>query len=183
MALIRGKATKNIIRGKQNKAAGERFEKMIDQALRYYKERDIAVINKTPEPMKLIKSLGEGKFVACFAKKAQVDFCGSLAGGRAIRFEAKQTDTERFTRDRLTDEQMDDLRAHTEMGAYCCVMICFGSDHIYRIPWSIWENMKTAFGRSYVTEKDVKGYRVEIKNGIAMLLDATANEGYVLNEV
>ena len=62
-------------------------------------------------------------------------------------------------------------------------MICFGLDHIYRIPWSIWENMKTTFGRSYVTEKDVKGYRVEIKNGIAMLLDATANEGYVLNEV
>lgn len=183
MALIRGKATKNIIRGKQNKAAGERFEKMIDQALRYYKERDIAVINKTPEPMKLIKSLGEGKFVACFAKKAQVDFCGSLAGGRAIRFEAKQTDTDRFTRDRLTDEQMDDLRTHAEMGAYCCVMLCFGMDHIYRIPWLIWENMKIGFGRNYVTEKDVKGFRVEIRNGILMLLSATAAEGYVLNEV
>ena len=183
MALIRGKATKNIIRGKQNKAAGERFEKMIDQALRYYKEKGIAIITKTPEPMKPIKSLGEGKFVAHYAKKAQVDFCGTLEGGRAIRFEAKQTDTDRFTRDRLTDEQMDDLRTHAEMGAYCCVMLCFGMDHIYRIPWLIWENMKIGFGRNYVTEKDVKGFRVEIRNGILMLLSATAAEGYVLNEV
>ena len=110
MALIKGKAAKNVLQGMKNKAAGEHFENMIMEALKYYANKGLAIITKTPEPMRPIKSLGNGKFVAHYVKKAQVDFCGTLHNGRAIRFEAKHTDTDRFTRDRLTEEQMKDLR-------------------------------------------------------------------------
>jgi len=176
MALIKGKAAKNVIQGMKNKAAGEHFENLIIEALRYYANEGTAIITKTPEPMRPIKSLGNGKFVAHYVKKAQVDFSGTTHIGRAVRFEAKHTDTDRFTRDRLTEEQMEDLRRHYEMGAYCAVMICFGLDHVYRIPWIVWENMKVVFGRNYITEKDVKCFGVAKINGIYHILDATEEE-------
>lgn len=177
MALIKGKAAKNVLQGMKNKAAGEHFENMIMEALKYYANKGLAIITKTPEPMRPIKSLGNGKFVAHYVKKAQVDFCGTLHNGRAIRFEAKHTDTDRFTRDRLTEEQMKDLRKHHEMGAYCAVMICFGLDHVYRIPWIIWENMKLVFGRNYITEEDVKNFEVETEiTGLKAILRYTKEE-------
>ena len=160
MALIKGKAAKNVLQGMRNKAAGEHFENMIIEALGHYASEGTTIITKTPEPMRPIKSLGNGKFIAHYVKKAQVDFSGTLRDGRAIRFEAKHTDTDRFTRDRLTDEQMEDLRKHHKMGARCYVMICFGIENVYRIPWKVWDNMKMVFGRNYVTEKDVEGFRL-----------------------
>ena len=177
MALIKGKAAKNVLQGMRNKAAGEHFENLILESLRYHAANGTAIITKTPEPMRPIKSLGNGKFVAHYVKKAQVDFCGTLHNGRAIRFEAKHTDTDRFTRDRLTDEQMKDLKNHEAMGAYCCVMICFGLDHVYRIPWIIWENMKLVFGRNYITEEDVKNFGVETEStGRKAILGYTKEE-------
>ena len=176
MALIKGKAAKNVLQGMRNKVAGEHFENMIIEALRYYASKGSAIIHKTPEPMKPIKSLGNGKFIAHYTRKAQVDFSGTLSTGRAIRFEAKHTDTDRFTRDRLTEEQMKDLENHEAMGAYCCVMICFGLDHVYRIPWEVWDNMKLVFGRNYITEEDVKGFEVAMINGVSRILGDTKEE-------
>lgn len=174
--MITGRTARNIIRGRQNKAAGEHFEELLSHALSFYAEEGIAVIKKTPEPLKPIKSLGGGKFMAVFTKKSQVDFSGTLSGGRAIRFEAKQTDTERFARERLSEEQMDDLEMHSKLGAYCCVMLCFGFDRVYRIPWVCWKDMKVAFGHNYVTESDVKAFRVPKRCNAAMILDATEME-------
>lgn len=146
---------KRMTRGLQAKRSGQIFEMQIDRALEYYKDRGMAIVKKTPEPMKPIRPAGtRGQFVACFTKPAQVDYSGTLKGGRAIRFEAKQTDTDRFERDRLTPEQMADLEEHEKLGAYCCVMICFGLDNVYRIPWDMWRDMKQHFGRLYIKEGD-----------------------------
>ena len=142
---IKGKTAENVMRGRRSKAAGEYFEGQIAKALRFYEENGTVAITKTPEPMRPIASLGNGKFIAHYVKAAQVDFSGTLLGGRAIRFEAKQTDADRFTRDRLTEEQMADLEKHQNLGAYCCVMICFGTSHIYRIPWNAWKEMRIVF--------------------------------------
>lgn len=164
-------------RGKQSRIAGQIFEKQIEKSLEWYEARGWLRVIKTPEPMKPIKSPNSrGQFMACHTKPAQVDFCGTLSGGRAIRFEAKQTDTTRFTRDRLTIEQIADLRESEALGAYCCVMICFGFDRFYRIPWIIWDNMKLAFGRLYITEDDVKGFRLPSEGEIIKILADTEEE-------
>jgi recombination protein U len=116
-----------------------------------------------------------GQFLAHYVKPAQVDFCGTMAGGRSVRFEAKQTSTDRFERKRLTDEQMDDLRDHQQLGALCFVLLCFGFDHFYRVPWKVWENMKTIYGRQYVTEKDVQQFRIPYTSGVIKILHGILN--------
>lgn len=164
-------------KGKNNKRTGEVFEYMLEMSINDYAAKGLMAIKKTPEPMKPIKAMGKpGQFLAHYIKPAQVDFCGTLAGGRAIRFEAKYTDTDRFTRDRLTDEQMQDLEIHERLGAYCCVMLGFGKNEVYRIPWLVWKNMKQIFGRSYVTRDDIKTFRVPVNNWRIELLSSTEEE-------
>ena len=162
---------KRQIAGARARIAGEIFENQIEGSLRWHIDRGLLKANKTPEPMKpLGKPNARGQFLACYTKKAQVDFCGTMYGGRSVRFEAKQTDSDRFEHKRLTDEQMDDLRDHQKLGALCFVLLCFGFDHFYRVPWQVWENMKLAYGRLYVTEKDVQQFRIPYTAGVLKIL-------------
>ena len=157
--------------GKRSREAGASFEDAISASLSWHEARGLLKADKTPEPMKpLSKPNKQGQFLACFTKKAQVDFCGTMHGGRSVRFEAKQTDTDRFNRNRLTDEQMDDLRGHEKLGALCFILLCFGIDRFYRVPWNIWENMKEIYGRKYVKENDVKHYRIPSVAGVLKIM-------------
>lgn len=160
------------VTGAQSRMAGQIFEQRIEESISYYEERGFMRARKTPEPMKPIKPMGkQGQFLACYTKAAQVDFSGTLDGGQAVRFEAKQTDTTRFNRDRLTEEQMVDLEEHQKLGAFCFVILCFGFNNFYRVPWDTWRDMKAIYGRQYVTEKDIEQYRLHEKNGIILILD------------
>lgn len=157
--------------GARSRIAGGIFENQIEGSLRWHEERGILKATKTPEPMKpLGKPNKKGQFLACYVKHAQVDFSGTMRGGRSVRFEAKQTDTEKFERKRLTDEQMKDLRGHEKLGALCFVLCCFGYDRYYRVPWGVWENMKTIYGRQYVTEEDLKQYRIPYVAGVIKIM-------------
>ena len=159
------------IAGARARVAGATFENMIAASLQWHFDRSLLKADKTPEPMKPISKPNKlGQFLAVYEKKAQVDFCGTMRGGRAVRFEAKQTDTEKFERKRLTDDQMDDLRDHQKLGALCFVLLCFGFDHFYRVPWQVWENMKEIYGRKHVTEKDVQKFRIPCTAGVIKIL-------------
>ena len=50
--------------GKKSKAQGDYFEALIEAGCNFYREHRVADIEKTPEPMRPIKDLGGGKFVA-----------------------------------------------------------------------------------------------------------------------
>lgn len=167
---------KRQIIGARSRVAGDMFEKQIAGSLLWHFDRGLLKSTKTPEPMKQIGPKGkDGRFLAHYEKKAQVDFSGTMRGGRSVRFEAKQTETDRFDRSRLTDEQMDDLRDHQKLGALCFVMLCFGLDHFYRVPWQVWENMKQIYGRQYVTEEDVKQFRIPYTAGVIKILHGIAD--------
>lgn len=163
--------------GRINKRSGEYFEWMLEKSIEDYAAKGLMQVKKTPEPMKPIRAMGKpGQFLAHFVKPAQVDFAGTLKGGQAIRFEAKHSDTDRFTRDRLTEEQMQDLEDHQKLGAYCCVMLCFGRDDVYRVPWEVWKNMKQVFGRLYLTREDIKAFSIPVYDGKIALLWSTGEE-------
>ena len=126
----RNKAIENMqrqLRGKKSKAAGGYFENMISRACTYYRDKNIAYIEKTPEPMKVLKPMPKqpGRFIACFVKAAQPDYKGTIQGGRAIVFEAKHTDGSKIERRRLTAEQMDCLEKHNKLGALTFVVVSF----------------------------------------------------------
>lgn len=161
--------------GYRNREAGAVFEDLIQTALVWYEAKGIAKVEKTPEPMKpLSKPNRRGQFLACFTKQAQADYTGTMSDGRSVRFEAKQTDTEKVAYSRLTKTQQDDLDAHQKLGALCFVLLCFGTDRFYRVPWGIWKNMKAIFGHMHVTEKDIHNYRVPFDNGIIRIFGPAA---------
>ena len=166
--------------GKVSKAKGERFESELDFAFTYYSEKGLAYIEKTPEPMRIIKSLGGGRFVACFKKKAQSDYKGTIKGGRSVIFEAKYTDSDRMEQSRVTVEQSEYIEKHYKLGAMCHILAGFGTGNVYRIPWEDWCNMKALFGRKYVKETDLEKYKVSTGlNGRLMIL---AKKGTEKNE-
>lgn len=142
--------------GLRNRAAGHEFEDTLDRTFAWYAERKIASVKKTPEPMRVLRSLGNGQFLACFEKKAQPDYKGTLKGGRSILLEAKYTSQEQMNQDVVSQEQTEFMNENYDLGAACYVVIGFSTGNSYRIPWKVWRDMKEHFGRKYVTEADYK---------------------------
>lgn len=159
------------LQGKLSREKGKRFESLLDATFEYYSYRGFAEIEKTPEPMKPIKDLGNGRFIACYEKRAQPDYKGVIKGGRELLFEAKFTSSDRMDQSRVTEGQATYLSKHEKLGARCYVIIGFSTGGIYRLPWAVWNEMKTHFGRKYVKEDDLDSYKVELAwNGIPLIL-------------
>ena len=116
-------------KGLQSKRAGEHFENMIAASLEWYKDKGVAFVEKTPEPMRPLRPPNrQGQFLACYTKAGQPDFKGTLTGGRAVVFEAKHTDSDRLQRSVISSEQEKQLDRHEKLGAECFVMVSFGFD-------------------------------------------------------
>lgn len=160
------KNPRNVLQGARNRAAGLQFEALIEAACEHYRLHDLAEIEKTPEPMQPVKDLGGGKFVAHYAKKAQPDFKGTLAGGRAVAFEAKHTETGRMMQSAVNDEQEKRLDRHEQMGALCFVLVSFDFRLFYRVPWDVWRSMKQRYGHKYITPEEAAPYRLRYINGV-----------------
>jgi recombination protein U len=150
-------------------AVGFAFENYIKAGCIYYRERGMAEVTKTPEPFRVTKKHDGGIFTGRFVAHAEPDFQGTLAGGRAICFEAKYTASDRMKRNVLTDTQMTALARHAALGAFAGV--CVGIiDKFFFVPWNVWQDMKERFGRLYVTAADIKPFRVRF-NGAVLFLD------------
>lgn len=171
-AMKRLKDPQRQIQGARSKAVGEHFENMITGACFFYYEKNLAHIEKTPEPMKAIKPIPRmpGKFIAHFEKAAQPDYKGTLLGGKAIVFEAKHTDHDRIERGRVTQEQLDGLEKHHKLGALAFVFVSFGFQSFYRIPWTVWRDMKDLYGRKYLKADELDKYRLPAPGGVIRLL-------------
>lgn len=160
-----------VMAGKRNRVAGEHWEAMIEATCRHYQLKGVAEITKTPEPMKpLGRPNSKGQFLACYTKSAQPDYKGTLAGGRAIVFEAKHTDTDRMSRSVISEEQEKQLDRHMALGAECFVMVSFGFQEYFRIPWPVFRDMKEHYGRKYITPEDVQEYKVRYIGGVLQFL-------------
>lgn len=159
-------------KGERSRTAGKNFENRLTQTFDYYKARGYAYVEKTPEPMKVLRSLEQGRFMCCFEKKAQPDYKGTLKGGRTVMYEAKFTESDRLTQDRVSPEQSAYLDRHYDLGARCFILAGFSSGNVYCVPWPTWRDMKAKFGRKYVKETDLADYAVKTAwNGTLMILD------------
>lgn len=168
---LEDKQAKNSIQGRINRAAGRGFEERIDIAFDYYRKMGYALIDKTPEPMKVIKREDGGRFIGFFTKKAQPDYKGLVKGGKAVLFEAKFTSTDKMHSGALTDTQIKYLMEASNLGAQCFILVGFKTGNVYKIPWPVWFHMKERFGRKYVKEDDLEEYIVsQTKTGVLMIL-------------
>ena len=163
------------LQGMKSKSTGEYFEKIIERACKYYSDMNYAEIQKTPEPMRVIKRLDGGKFVAVFTKQAQPDYKGTLNGGQAIVFEAKHTDSEKMLQSVITAEQEKRLNKHLDLGACCYVLVSFEFREFFFVPWAVFRAMKGIFGRKYIKPDDVREYEVRYV-GILLFLEKLKGE-------
>lgn len=158
--------------GRRAKTVGNTFENIINGACFYYRERGAAIIEKTPEPMRPLKPYGRsGQFIACFEKQAQPDYKGVLCDGTAIIFEAKHTDADRIQESVITETQRCNLDDFKKMGAQCFVMVSMKFQDFYRVPWDVFGNMKSRFGRKYMTRKELEPYRLKERKGTVLILE------------
>lgn len=165
-----GQHYKAVMNGRRSKAAGEYWEQIIEAGCQYYREKGVAEIEKTPEPLRPTKALGQGKFIAHYVKMAQPDYKGTLAGGKAIVFEAKHTDTDRLQRSVISSEQEEQLDRHMALGAECFVMVSFAFEQYFKVPWAVFRDMKEHYGRKYITPEDVQEYKVRYIGGVLLFL-------------
>jgi len=156
-------------RNRMSNAAGHFFENFIQGGCEYYASVGKAVIEKVPEPFRVMKKDARTQIATVqFTKKAQPDFIGTLRGGRTIVFEAKKTDTDRIKFDVLTETQRKALEEHHKMGAYAGV--CVGiKEQCFFVPWEVWREMKMLYGRKYLMQADIQEYRVKYKGAIFFL--------------
>ena len=162
----------NQKRGRRSRAKGKAFEDLLDKTFAYYSEKGFAQIEKTPEPLKVIRSIGQGRFLACYTKGAQPDYKGTVKGGRTVMFEAKFTGHDRLLQDAVNEGQTAYMDAADGLGARCYVLCGYATGNVYRVPWGVWKNMKRIYGHKYVTEEEIKQYQVQ-KSWNDMLLILT----------
>ena len=162
----------NRARGLANKREGEAFEFHIEAALIRYKEAGIAEIEKTPEPIKQLgKKNGRGQFLACYTKRAQPDFKGTLTGGKSIVFEAKATKQDKIEQKAVTQDQSDRLEAHQRLGALAFVIVGMNLQDFFRVPWETWRDMEKIYGHKHMKRAELEPFRIDWRYGMIQLLD------------
>lgn len=171
---------KKQVIGRRNKAAGEMFEKWINDSCEFYYTQGIASIEKTPEPMRPLRPYGDrsrGQYIACFVKQAQPDFKGVLCDGSCIIFDAKHTDLDKISQNAVTETQWETFNRYAKLGAKCYIVVSIRMEKFFRVPWDIWKSMKELFGHKYMNETELEPYQIYQKYCKILFL-----EGVELNE-
>lgn len=160
----------NRIRGRKAKSNGARFELVIEHACSVYAHKGIAMIEKTPEPLKMIRAGRGSEVVAVFEKKAQPDFQGTLQGGRSIVFEAKHTNDTNIKFDRITATQHKYLTKHELLGASVYIIISFNFKRFFLVPYYHWVCLEEALNKKSVNVQDLKEYEIDLERGFLNFL-------------
>lgn len=157
------KDVKRSFQSLKNNAQGHFFEKEIERACNYYREKNIANIHKTPEPFRVIKKLPAGKFTGQFLRKAEPDFKGCLLNGQCIVFECKFTSQNKIQRSILSENQNAELERNNNLNCITAVCICFAEglqERYFFVPFEIWKDMEKYFGKNSVVAEDLKEFEV-----------------------
>jgi recombination protein U len=145
-------------RGRESRRAGGSFEAYLENLFELYSKYGIMHLEKTPEPMKVIRPAGPGQFLACFQKSAQPDFKGTLHGGRSIVLEAKHTDSDRILQSALTDNERDELETYYRLGAVAGVVVSFGLIKFCYVPYIAWKHMELFAGHKHIKAAECEPY-------------------------
>jgi len=167
---------KRQLQGKINRELGKIFEDTVYTICQVYEYNGLARIEKTPEPMKVLKYIDGGRFEAVFEKSAQPDFKGTVKGGRTVVFDAKFTEEDRIRYQALSDYQRETLQKYSELGAIAFVLVGFANGKIYKIDINEWTNMKQDFGRLHITQEELdklnnKEITTSNRNGVVDFLN------------
>lgn len=143
---------------------GAKLEESVKIVCELYRKRGVAVIDKTPEPIRQLGKMdSHGRFKACYDKKAQPDFKG-VHMGMAICFDTKATESDRFQLSNVTPWQVNYLNDFRKSGGAAFILLKIKSEvfilDIKRI------NNLTALGIKSVRPEDfTEDERVDTSKG------------------
>ncbi|MCI6496639.1 MAG: Holliday junction resolvase RecU [Anaeromassilibacillus sp.] len=107
---------------------GARLEESVRLVCELYRKRGVAVIDKTPEPIRQLGKMDKkGHFKACRDKKAQPDFKG-VHMGMAICFDTKATESDRFQLSNVTPWQFEYLSDYRKSGGAAFILLKIKSE-------------------------------------------------------
>ena len=117
---------------------GRATEDMLNLAHQSMAVRGIAWIRKIPTPIKVLRPMSDGKFLAVFSASAGADYVGTLAGGRAVVVEAKELKKgPSLSARRFTVAEVDHLTNTMEAGGLAIVFVRRVIDgSLWAIPWA-----------------------------------------------
>lgn len=101
---------------------GQAFENLIDYTNNVYRNKEVALINKRPTPMKIIGKTRGNQHICTFATKSTVDYDG-VYKGKAIVFEAKSINLKRLPLDIIADHQIEYLNKADKQGAISFLIV------------------------------------------------------------
>lgn len=146
---------------------GMAFEMLLNLNNQLYATKKIALINKRPTPVKVLKSKGTKVLNGFYESKSTVDYDG-VYRGRAIAFEAKSVNIDRFDLKNIHPHQIDYLEKVESMGGVAFVLIEFRqSKQVYFVPFSTIQHYvyhAAHGGRKSIPKEDFDVYAYEVPN-------------------
>lgn len=120
--------------GKVQKTLGQRWEDYIDIENKALRDQRIALVVKSPEPVRILRSTADGQFIATFTRKSYCDYQGTLPRGRAVTIEAKSTSSERFQFSQVAKHQRYILSSVARLGGLALVYVLGPDKGKYVLP-------------------------------------------------
>lgn len=153
---------------------GKAFEDLLDYTNLIYKNKGIALINKRPTPVKILRTRGGRITQATFDTKSTVDYDG-IYQGRSIVFEAKSTNGKSLPLSNITKEQERYLNDAEKHGALSFLIVHMKElNKTYVVTNKLLQNyLKRALndGRKSISLKDMEEDCVEVKSNNGIPLD------------
>ena len=158
---------KSSVAGKRKKWNGDANESMLSFAFTVIARRFGDVVEKTPEPLQVIKTRPNGHVEAFFAARAQPDYKGALStqGGRAFVAEAKSTTGSSLPFSLVKRHQILALRKYANAGAAAAVIATI-RDETFLVPLDDWLALPERIGRKSARAQDIEKWRWVFTRGI-----------------
>lgn len=107
-----------------NKNAGRGWERYVEAELETMNALSQGYWARSPEPIRPLRSLGDGRIEAVYAKKAEPDYYGILPGGQGVVFDAKLvTNADRFDFSRVAVHQIEAMARCAKAGGLAFVYL------------------------------------------------------------
>lgn len=154
----------------QNRNSGSSFESLLQSMFDYQHSKGTMYIQKTPEPMRCIKNMDNGKFMAVYGSKSQPDFKGCTKDGICLIVEAKHTSSDRILLSCIDSAKNDEkkyLDNYMAMKSICYMAVQFGYSNPCMIPYDVFSGMKEIYGRKYMLKEECNKYLWDGYSGTA----------------
>lgn len=164
---------------------GKAFEDLLDYTNLIYKNKGIALINKRPTPVRILRTRGGRITQATFDTKSTVDYDG-IYQGRSIVFEAKSTKGKSLPLSNITSEQIEYLEDAEKHGAISFLIVNMKElDKTYLISNEIvQEYVGNSFrgGRKSIPIKTMENKCIEVKSSEGVPVNYIKALNHLTNE-